>query len=477
MDFQSWINNVSGLAGIYSFDIMPDGSYSEIRLMAVNKQNEGVLFRTPNAPKFYPGIPYRNYWQDINFEDFVYRCGVSNQPMYSYVNAHGFWLKGHYIPITEPGTVSADVSAQQDDTKPRTVHCLYIITYSQQVESDSMTKRSSEATEAVMNISVKLHETQDFEQAMAATTGEIKKLCGTELCSLYIVDQNTQRCDLINENGMNRQALENLVNSIGRSPYETAVEWEKDLAESDCLLLENLDVIKQRDPAWYASLTAYGVTSLVLYAVRFNQTLVGFIWVCNFDTSKILQIKETLELTSFLIAAVIANHQLVSGLEVKSTIDGLTQVSNRNAMNNRVDKLVSGETKLPEKMGVAFADLNGLKTVNDDQGHDAGDLLLKRAAALLKIVFGEDEVYRAGGDEFVIFSPNTAEDRFCEKITQLRGLADNTSDVSFAVGSVYCTGNYDICKAMQQADEKMYNDKEEYYRLHPEKDRRKRSRG
>lgn len=465
------------MAGVYSFDIMPDGTYSEIRLMAVNKQNEGILFLNPNAPKFYPSIPYRNYWQDINFEDFVYRCGSSNQPMYSYVNAHGFWLKAHYLPITEPGTVSADVTAQQDSAKPRTVYCLYVLTYSPQLETDSITKRSAETTEAVMNISVKLHETQDFVQAMAAATGEIKKLCGTELCSLYTVDQTTQKCEFINENGSDRQALENIAKSIGRSPYETALEWEKDLAESDCLLLESLDVIKERDPAWYASLTFYGITTLVLYAIRFNQKLVGFIWACNFDTSKILQIKETLELTSFLIAAVIANHQLVSRLEFKSTVDVLTQVSNRNAMNDRVDNLVAGDAKLHETMGVAFADLNGLKTVNDDQGHDAGDTLLKRAAALLKVAFNDDEIYRAGGDEFVIFSPDTSEDRFNEKIMQLRVLSDNTPDVRFAVGSIYCKGEYDIIRAMQQADEKMYKDKEEFYRLHPEKDRRKRSRG
>ena len=146
-------------------------------------------------------------------------------------------------------------------------------------------------------------------------------------------------------------------------------------------------------------------------------------------------------------------------------------------MNDRVDNLVAGEAKLPETMGVAFADLNGLKTVNDDQGHDAGDTLLKRAAALLKVAFNDDEIYRAGGDEFVIFSPDTSEDRFNEKIMQLRGLSDNTPDVRFAVGSIYCKGEYDIIRAMQQADEKMYKDKEEFYRLHPEKDRRKRSRG
>ena len=62
-------------------------------------------------------------------------------------------------------------------------------------------------------------------------------------------------------------------------------------------------------------------------------------------------------------------------------------------------------------------------------------------------------------------------------VSQLRRLADNTSDVNFAVGIEYCTGNYDIYRAMQEADGKMYRDKAEFYRLHPEKDRRKRSRG
>ena len=117
MDFQSWITNIDGLAGVYAFDILPDGSFSEIRLMAVNKQNEGILFRRPDAPEFYPGIPYREYWSDVNFEDYVYRCASTGQPLYSYVNAHGFWLKGFYLPVTEPGTASA----LRDKTQPGTV--------------------------------------------------------------------------------------------------------------------------------------------------------------------------------------------------------------------------------------------------------------------------------------------------------------------------------------------------------------------
>ena len=227
---------------------------------------------------------------------------------------------------------------------------------------------------------------------------------------------------------------------------------------------------------WYDSLCKHDIRNIILYAVRNNKMLVGFIWAANYDTSKRMQIKETLELTTFLISAVIANHQFVSQLEFKSSTDGLTQLFNRNAMNERVDKLVSGKDELPNTMGIVLADLNGLKTVNDDEGHDAGDKLLIRAAALLKLAFGDYEIYRAGGDEFFVFCPEITADKLIEQVKQLNSLANSTPDVSFACGSVYLTGKYDIRNAMKTADERMYKDKQEYYRQHPEKDRRKQNR-
>ena len=53
---------------------------------------------------------------------------------------------------------------------------------------------------------------------------------------------------------------------------------------------------------------------------------------------------------------------------------------------------------------------------------------------------------------------------------------DHTPDVSFAIGTVYAAGSFDIRKEMHTADERMYKDKQEYYRRHPEKDRRKQGR-
>ncbi len=461
MDYQSWIEGINGLASLYSFDILADGTFSEIRLMAVNSMNVGMLQMNPNAPEFYPGIPYRNYWMDLNFENFVYKCAATPDPLYSYVNARGVWLKGMYLPVADIWDGEKGFESPEGS---RTVYCLYVITYSTQADTDSMVQKSPEVANAVLDIGVKLHETGDFYQSMADVAKEIKQFCGAEKCSLYTVDKTNRECSFINEDGLQNGFLEGLAEQMGRTPYEVAEAWEKDLALSDCMLLENLQVIEERDPAWYRSLCSFGIRNIILYAIRYNQALVGFIWAANYDVSRMEQIKETLELSTFLLAAVIENHHLLSRLKERSSIDVLTQVGNRNAMDECIDGYVQKKVILPESMGVIFADLNGLKRVNDEEGHEAGDRLLMRASALLKIVFGEGAIFRAGGDEFVILCPDIPEDKMTEQVSQLRGMAESTKDVSFAVGSVYCTGEYDINAAIQEADERMYLDKKEYYK-------------
>lgn len=473
MDLQALVDKFKVIAGVYAFDILPDGSYSEIRIMAINSLNNMMFKVNPGAPDFYPGVPLRSYFTEINLENFMYRCASGNEPLYSYVNAFGMWIKGFYLPLDEDGNIVNEKG--EPNTSPRTAYCLYITTRSAEADTDYMTQHSEGVSSAVMNISLKLHETPNYHQAMAAAVSEIKKACRSERCALYTVDVTNQHCNFINSDGSQRGFLEAFASEMGRSPFEVAMEWERDLEDSDCLLLENLEVVKERDPVWYQSLCKYDIRNIILYAIRNNNTLVGFIWAANFDVSKIMQIKETMELTTFLIAAVIANHQMVSKLEFQSKTDGLTQVNNRNAMNNFVDRIISGEEKRPSAMGVVFADLNGLKIVNDDLGHEAGDKLLARAGSLLKLAFGDDDIYRAGGDEFVIFCPEITEENLDKHVSQLRSLADSTPDVSFAVGSVYVTGDYDIRTAMNNADELMYKDKQEYYRNHPEKDRRKRN--
>ena len=461
MDYQSWIEGIDDLASLYAFDILADGSFSEIYLMAVNHGNQGMLHMTPDAPEFYPGISYRKYWMDLNFESYVYKSASTPKSLYSYVNARGVWLKGFYLPV-------ADIWDKDENSNvpegARRVYCLYIMNYTEQAQADSMTHKSAEVANAVLDIGIRIHEAKDFYESMSNTASQVKIVCGAKKCSIYTVDLDSRECAFISDDGV--RDLTEFAEEMGRTPIEIAEAWEKDLALSDCLLLQDLSVIEERDPAWYRSMRKHGVTNIVFYAIRYNQTLVGFIWAANYDVEKTEQIKETLEISTFMLAAVIENHLLFSRLEAKSNMDALTHVGNRNAMDDYMNGLGKGEAKMPETLGVIFADLNGLKKKNDKEGHDAGDRMLVRASSLLKVVFGENRIYRAGGDEFVIFCENISEEQMNEQILQLKAMADSNLDVTFAMGSVFCQGTYDINVAVQKADELMYQDKKEYYRLH-----------
>ena len=267
MDYQSWIDNIEGWASLYSFDILPDGSFGEIRLMAYNRQNVVMCHLPPEAPAFYPGIPYRSYFTDLNFENYVYKSASTHQPLYSYVNVRGGWLKGVYLPVSEPGTASAEVSAKPpapDEVK--TVYCLYTATFSFEVESDSMTRDGTSGVAGdVVKISLKLHETQDFYQNMSAAAMELREVCGAKFCTLYTVDKNTRKCVFVNEHGIQPQMLEQFAEELQRSPYEIAMRWEEDLAMSDCLILDDLNVVRERDPLWYESLLRHEISNIILF--------------------------------------------------------------------------------------------------------------------------------------------------------------------------------------------------------------------
>jgi diguanylate cyclase (GGDEF)-like protein len=118
-----------------------------------------------------------------------------------------------------------------------------------------------------------------------------------------------------------------------------------------------------------------------------------------------------------------------------------------------------------------FADLNGLKTVNDSGGHTARDILLKDAADALQQLFDVREIFRAGGDEFVVILTGISEETLAEKTQKLREIAESYDHLNFAVGTAFDPDSVNVRKALRTADERMYADKNRYYELHPEKKR------
>ena len=94
-----------------------------------------------------------------------------------------------------------------------------------------------------------------------------------------------------------------------------------------------------------------------------------------------------------------------------SNYDALTGAKNRNALLTAVEELTGGT----KSVGVVFVDVNGLKKINDAQGHAAGDEVLRLVARHLSTEYGAGNVYREGGDEFVAILPGIGYDEFAKR--------------------------------------------------------------
>jgi diguanylate cyclase (GGDEF)-like protein len=95
----------------------------------------------------------------------------------------------------------------------------------------------------------------------------------------------------------------------------------------------------------------------------------------------------------------------------RATRDGLTDLGNHRAFQDDLRRAAAGADRSGEDFGLLLLDLDDFKRLNDDQGHHAGDELLRRvAAALREAVREEDRAFRIGGDEFAVLLPRASED-------------------------------------------------------------------
>jgi diguanylate cyclase (GGDEF)-like protein len=121
-----------------------------------------------------------------------------------------------------------------------------------------------------------------------------------------------------------------------------------------------------------------------------------------------------------------------------------------------------------KSFGVISLDINALKRTNDAKGHDAGDRALVQAAEVISKVFYRDDIFRTGGDEFLVISENIRENVFKRKLERLRRDSEKNVDVSLAIGSCWSDGSISSSDALRIADDNMYEDKKQFYKAHPE---------
>lgn len=152
--------------------------------------------------------------------------------------------------------------------------------------------------------------------------------------------------------------------------------------------------------------------------------------------------------------------------------DELTGLLNRHAYANDIKKIPIST------LGIFSFDANNLKMINDTYGHSYGNILLTGISKVLKETFGEEHVYRVGGDEFSVLVDGMGQVVATNKIQivkdRLEQLTNEDEDgVKYSISAGFCAGDgqMTIKEIEEESDRRMYSDKAEYKKTHPHYDR------
>lgn len=139
--------------------------------------------------------------------------------------------------------------------------------------------------------------------------------------------------------------------------------------------------------------------------------------------------------------------------------DSLTGLLNRNAYD---DDLECIQATHDEPLTVVYIDMIGLHEINNHLGYAKGDSALCGLANAMRACFGDDRIYRIGGDEFVIVSCNHTVSQSMRRMTRMRrDFLEGDWDIS--VGMAESDDGGDLLNLINQAEIRMRQDKKQYY--------------
>ena len=239
-------------------------------------------------------------------------------------------------------------------------------------------------------------------------------------------------------------------------------DWLPFFEKNDCIIIDDVEQLQKTNPAAYATLHAQEITSLIAAPIFLDNKLAGYIGIDNYDSEKIKNSSYLLLSMSIFLSYAIRHRNHVDMLHRLSYHDLLTNALNRNAFMDVRSQFRPGQYA---SAGIIYIDINGMKEINDFYGHHQGDKILITTVAKVFNLFKPDELFRIGGDEFVIITYDLTETDFYEKFNLLRNIFCEKTNLPFSIatGSCWVKSPSDLNSLLQQADSAMYTDKKKFY--------------
>lgn len=450
MDFKKFCNEFKDFACVVSVEKLKDG-YGKIRIVDGNdRYTESFKEDYYLNHNFIPNSIYTDYLtRNLMFEEYCYRSAVKKELLHSYAYPEYFksWINMLFIPMTYETEELA--------------YCIYVMEINESFNPNNLSSTTGDLDNKVLKTALQFANSNDFDTSIQNVAYEIRKMCNASFCCILLIDENKEKLTILGEDRCANSDRLTMKEYLADDFYNIVKSWNDTIANSNCIIINDqkgMDYVKEKNIKWYNSLRRHKVNSVVVFRLKSGTEQLGYMWVSNFKIDDTPRIKEVLEITSFILGFEISNHLLVDKLTELSSIDILTGLYNRTKMSNYMEELSTKE----ESVGLIFIDVNGLKKVNDIEGHQAGDYLIKRAASVLKQIYFDSYVFRVGGDEFVVILRNKTEDDIKKSIYELKKKG-SLNNVSFAVGYSISNSCNNMEGMLKEADYKMYEDKRNFY--------------
>ena len=271
-----------------------------------------------------------------------------------------------------------------------------------------------------------------------------------------------------------REGVEPQKDILQKVPLSSIDWWMQVFSRDEVILIRDLEDIRAQYPMVYAMLKPQNVNTLAAGPVSSEGKVTGFLGVDNPNREMMGMLAPIINVVGRFVASLLSRRDLLCRLHALSYHDPLTNLYNRNAMNAMFEQ--GARLGSLKQLGVVYCDITSLKQTNDSMGHDAGDRLIRHCVSLLQETLQTPWIYRSGGDEFVALFGDFSRERFEENVQALRHRIQQDQH-HMAVGYAWSDQPpFDLDDLICRADQVMYQDKRDYYRINgsiPGIDRRK----
>ena len=421
----------------------PFGTVRDMLFLFANEKYASLVGK-PSAEligaTYYSTVSNRDEdWIRLSYQAAIMRQSVINR---TYNTQFNKWFEFWAVPVFKKGFcafIIHDVTAEKrkEDTKEITTKSNNVIIECAKALSAGDFKKGIKAALKILGTTLKADRAMIIEN----NKGEIGEII--------------EWSDRVNGTGLpSRKEFEQ---------YDIFTMWNKQMHGENIIIIEDTLLVNVKNQQAYAGMLSGKVSNYVLAKLTDKNTIIGYLLVDNISRETDVNIKEVVESVAIFISEEVRNYILQSEMLYMSEHDILTDVGNRKAFNSKIGMLEGMDISV----GICFVDINGLKSVNDEMGHEAGDNVIKEASEAISSIFKKKYCYRIGGDEFVVVMPQVSEETFAQHVERLR---KKSKKISMAIGSVWSEKCLDVEELVNIADKNMYADKTEFY---SKNDRRK----